>query len=45
MSSIGSRLGDLSLVVPSTKGGNEPADWLSLETAEGSLKLPRVADT
>ena len=36
-------LGDLSLGVASIKGGNDPADWLSLDGAELSLKLPRVA--
>jgi len=44
MSSIGSLvLGDLSLSVASTKAGNDPADRPSLEHAELSLKLPRVA--
>ena len=44
MSSIGSRfLGDLSLAVSSIKACTEPADRLSLEIAELSLKLARVA--
>ena len=44
MSSMGSRfLGDLSLAVSSIKACTEPADRLSLEITEFSLKLARVA--
>ena len=44
MSSIGSLfLGERSLAVASVKGGNDPVEWLSLESAESSLKRPRVA--